>query len=277
MNLEVEVGRPARGVARVADESDHRPGADARAVGGDGGEPQEMRVVEEVARAVAQPEPPAADVVPADREQHAVRDGHDRRAARREDVDAVVPADVAARGSPTVAERGVREDGKHVRAAGERRRAVIGRRTAARAAVRVCGGRRRGRLLVGLGARPRGLRRRCGRRGCRGGARRARRVIRRRDGLDRLRRGRLGGRSPRSPSSRSWSQTSSCRRSPAAFAWGRRTAAEHSPARVRRGTPRLHPRSPPVGRPPRRSRCDAGARAGNHTNMPCAARQYLRK
>ena len=57
-----------------------------------------MRVVELVALPVAQPEPPAADVVPADREDRPVRDGEDRRAERREDVVAVVPAagDVAA-------------------------------------------------------------------------------------------------------------------------------------------------------------------------------------
>ena len=51
-----------------------------------------MRVVELVAGVVAQPEPPAADIVPADREHRSVRDGEQRRTERREDVVAVVPA-----------------------------------------------------------------------------------------------------------------------------------------------------------------------------------------
>ena len=58
---------------------------------------REVRVVELVPRAVAEPEPPAADLVPADGEDGAVRDGEDRRAERREDVVAVVPGHVRAR------------------------------------------------------------------------------------------------------------------------------------------------------------------------------------
>ena len=66
-----------------------------------------MRVVELVPGAVAEPEAPAADVVPADREDRAVRDREERCAERREDVLAVVPAarDVARGGAERVAER----------------------------------------------------------------------------------------------------------------------------------------------------------------------------
>ena len=51
-----------------------------------------MRVVELVALRVAEPEPPAADLVPADRVHDAVCDGEQRCAERREDVLAVMPA-----------------------------------------------------------------------------------------------------------------------------------------------------------------------------------------
>ena len=51
-----------------------------------------MRVVELVAGPIAEPEPEAADVVPADGEDRAVRDGEDRLAELAEDVLAVVPA-----------------------------------------------------------------------------------------------------------------------------------------------------------------------------------------
>ena len=79
-------------VARVADEAEHVAGVDDRAVHGERRVGGEMRVVVLVAVVVAQPEPPAADVVPADREHRAVRDGEQRRAERREDVVAVMPA-----------------------------------------------------------------------------------------------------------------------------------------------------------------------------------------
>ena len=77
-----------------------------------------MRVVELVAAVVAQPEPPAADVVPADGEERPVRDGEERRPQRRDEVLAVVPLarDVGAERAEGVAERGGAEDGEHVAA-----------------------------------------------------------------------------------------------------------------------------------------------------------------
>ena len=74
----------------------------------------EMRVVELVALGVAEPQPPAADLVPADRVDGAVCDGEQRRSERREDVLAVVPAadDVGARSAERVAERGRAENGE---------------------------------------------------------------------------------------------------------------------------------------------------------------------
>ena len=120
-----------------------------------------MRVVELVPLLVAQPQAPAADVVPADREDRAVGDGEDRRAERREDVVAVVPAagDVAARRPEGVAVRRRpvdREDvvlrgqpGRHVRDRGPHRQPVVPRRL-------VAGERRPGRGQRRLGARLRG-------------------------------------------------------------------------------------------------------------------------
>jgi hypothetical protein len=55
------------------------------------GEGREVRVVELVSLPVAQPEPVAAEVVPADREDRAVGDREERRAERGEDVLAVMP------------------------------------------------------------------------------------------------------------------------------------------------------------------------------------------
>src|SRR5439155_13077705 len=80
-----------------------------------------MRVVELVPLAVAEPDAVAPDVVPADREDGAVRAGKHRRAERGEDVIAVVPVPrhVAAEGAEAVPEvvRAVnRED---VRAGGQ--------------------------------------------------------------------------------------------------------------------------------------------------------------
>ena len=60
-----------------------------------------MRVVELVSLPVPQPEPIAAEVVPADREHGAVGDREEWGAERGEDVLAVMPAD-AARGAPNV-------------------------------------------------------------------------------------------------------------------------------------------------------------------------------
>ena len=92
MHLEVEVVRRALRVAGVADEAEHVAGVDVRAVDRERRVGGEMRVVELVAPVVAEPEPPAADLVPADGEDGPVRDREERRAERREDVVAVVPA-----------------------------------------------------------------------------------------------------------------------------------------------------------------------------------------
>ena len=73
------------GVAGVADEAEHLAGLDVHPVARDRRERREVRVVELVPLRVAQPEPVAADVVPADREDEPVGDrrGSARRAARR--------------------------------------------------------------------------------------------------------------------------------------------------------------------------------------------------
>ena len=99
--------RRALGVAGVADEAEHLAGLDVHPVAGDRREGGEVRVVELVSLRVAQPEPVASDVVPADREDEPVGAGEDRRAERREDVVAVVPVpgDVAAEGAEAVAVR----------------------------------------------------------------------------------------------------------------------------------------------------------------------------
>src|SRR5512132_1787466 len=102
MDLEVQVeGRPF-GVAGVADEAEHGAGADLRVVERVRGVRREVRVVELVPPAVAEPETPAADLVPADGEDGAVRDGENRSAERREDVVAVVPGHVGPRGAERV-------------------------------------------------------------------------------------------------------------------------------------------------------------------------------
>ena len=94
------------------------PARTAAAVDRERRERREVRVVELVPEPVAQPEPVAADVVPADREERAVRDREDRRAERREDVLAVVPAVVGATGAERVDERSRAVDREDVAAAG---------------------------------------------------------------------------------------------------------------------------------------------------------------
>ena len=103
------VGRALR-VARVAHEADHVAGVHLVAVPRERGERREVRVVELVSLPVAQPEPVAAEVVPADREDRAVGDREERRAERREDVLAVVPADTPARAALNVS---VKDDGPY--------------------------------------------------------------------------------------------------------------------------------------------------------------------
>src|SRR4029453_11202224 len=79
-------------------------------------ERREVRVVELVAGGVLQPEPQAADVVPADRVDDAVGDGEERRPEGAEDVLAVVPARVRARGTEGVPVRGGPVDGEDISA-----------------------------------------------------------------------------------------------------------------------------------------------------------------
>ena len=74
------------------------PALHARAVEDERRERGEVRVVERVPLPVAQPEPVAADLVPADREDRPVGDGDERLAELAEDVVAVVVGDVG-RGS----------------------------------------------------------------------------------------------------------------------------------------------------------------------------------
>jgi hypothetical protein len=74
-----------------------------------------MRVVELVAPAIAHPQPPATDRLPAHTVQGAVRDRHHRRADVGEDVVAVVPVagNIGAEGAvavPKARPTGNRED-----------------------------------------------------------------------------------------------------------------------------------------------------------------------
>ena len=105
VNLEVEMRRAAVGVAGVAHEADHVTCLHAATLDGERRVGREMRVVELVARSVTEPEPVAADPVEADGMERPVGDGEKRRALRREDVLAVVPA---ARAHPRAAPRSCR-------------------------------------------------------------------------------------------------------------------------------------------------------------------------
>ena len=91
-----------------------------------------MGVVELVAAAVAQPEAPAADLVPADREDGAVRHGEQRGAERREQVLAVVPA--AHHGRPWAPEGVAERDRARRPGTRTRRRTRAGERPPARRA-----------------------------------------------------------------------------------------------------------------------------------------------
>ena len=102
VDLEVEVVRRRLRVAGVADEADHGAGLHLVAVDGERRERREMGVVELVALPVTQPEPVAAEVVPADGEDGPVGDGEERGPERREDVLAVMPDDARARAAPKV-------------------------------------------------------------------------------------------------------------------------------------------------------------------------------
>ena len=124
MNLEVKVRRRRERIAGVADEADHVAGLDALRVQSERRIAREMRVVELVAYAVAYPEPPAAEALPADAVERAVRDGDDGRAERGEDVVAVVPVpgNVAAEPAVRVAVTRAGGDREHVVPEAERRR-----------------------------------------------------------------------------------------------------------------------------------------------------------
>ena len=110
VDLEVQVRRRPLRVAGVAHEAEDGAGLDARPVDREGRERGEVRVVELVALTVAQPEPVASDVVPADREHRPVGAGEHGCAKGREDVVAVVPVagDIAAEGAEGVRERDLR-------------------------------------------------------------------------------------------------------------------------------------------------------------------------
>src|SRR5207248_8142945 len=94
MDLEMQVVRRPLRIAGVPDESEHGARMNACAVHRRGRVCGEVRVVELISLAVDEPETPAADPVPADGEDEPVRDREDRRAEWREDVVAVMPADV---------------------------------------------------------------------------------------------------------------------------------------------------------------------------------------
>src|SRR3954451_23726965 len=80
-----------------------------------------MGVVELVALVVAQPEAPAADLVPPDGEHRAVGDCEERRAEGSKDVVAVMPAarHIAAKRAERVDERRRAVDREYVAAGGE--------------------------------------------------------------------------------------------------------------------------------------------------------------
>ena len=121
MDLEVEVdGRRAR-LARVAHERDHLARPYLAAVDGERRVGGEVRVVELVPGSIAEPEPEAADVVPADREDRPVGDGQDRLAELPEDVLAVVPARAGAGRAERVDEADRAVDGEDVTARSELR------------------------------------------------------------------------------------------------------------------------------------------------------------
>src|SRR5258707_734887 len=90
VDLEVQVERGAERVTRVAHEAEYVARLNDRAVDRVRRIRRKVCVIELVALVVTQPEPPAADLVPADGEDRAVCDGEDRRAEGSEDVVAVI-------------------------------------------------------------------------------------------------------------------------------------------------------------------------------------------
>src|SRR5439155_2675485 len=110
-------------VTGVSDEADHFSCLDPVRVKDGRSIAREVRVVELVGRVVAYPEPPAADLLPADAVDGPVGDGDDRGAELGKEIVAVVPlaGDVASRGAVRVAVARGADDGKDVGAATERR------------------------------------------------------------------------------------------------------------------------------------------------------------
>src|SRR3954451_23535003 len=92
VDLEVEVIRRRRRIARVAHEPEYGARLDLLAVDGKGRVGGQVRVIKLVARLVPEPEPVSADVVPPDREDGSVRDREQRLSDLAEDVVAVMPA-----------------------------------------------------------------------------------------------------------------------------------------------------------------------------------------
>src|SRR5205823_1908695 len=102
------------GVAGVTHEPDHLPGLHMRAVRRRRRERREVRVIELVPLLVEEPEPVAADLVPADREDGSVGHSEERLAELAEDVVTVVIADVRARRAEGVDVRGRAVDGEDI-------------------------------------------------------------------------------------------------------------------------------------------------------------------
>ena len=119
MHLEVQVIRSALSVARVADEAEHVAGLDPGAVLSEGRVRREVGVVVLVPLPVPKPQPPPSDLVPARREDGAVRHGEDRSSERGEDVVAVVPPGCRARGAEVVREGRRSIHGKDVTLSGD--------------------------------------------------------------------------------------------------------------------------------------------------------------
>jgi hypothetical protein len=123
MDLEMEMRLAAEGITGVAHEAEHVTSSHVSRVEHPRGIAREVRVIELVGCRVSYPEPPAADLVPANAVDRSVRDCDHRRAERGKDVIAVVPfsVNVAAERAVGVAVARDPDDRKDVRALTERR------------------------------------------------------------------------------------------------------------------------------------------------------------
>src|SRR5438876_2270668 len=90
MDLEVQMERRPLRVACIADETDDVARVHLAPVHRERRERREVRVVEEISLAVAEPEPVSADLVPPHREKRPGSNRQKRRAERGEDVSVVV-------------------------------------------------------------------------------------------------------------------------------------------------------------------------------------------